>query len=814
MSKKTISHQVSALLYLVRQECGGAFPKAAAPAPQNHICVVDCSGSMWGDLPKLRADLKKKLPTLLREGDTLSLVWFSGRSEFGVLFEGESVAKPTDLKRIEQAIDRWLKPCSLTGFVEPLAEVSMMTKRLLQKTPGSECSLFFMSDGMDNTWPRQAVLDAVGSAAGSLASSTFVEYGYYADRALLAAMAARAGGTLLFAKDFQEYEPQFSSSMRKKATAVRRVVDIAGVPVGGVAFALHEGEVLTFDCSVGTAGAQRVYVPADVTEIFYLATEPVGETGTVLGVCAELRKPLQDVFGAPLAPAYAAVSLFSVRSQPKTVKALLGALGDVRLVDSFAKCFGKQAYSVFMGEARACAFEPALRWSQGYDGARVPRDDAFTVLDMLQLLASDDENKLLVDHPSFQVDRIGRKRISRESALTDDEEAAVDALKARIAATRDGAQIAKLSTELAKLLDKPAPLKFVADKLPQGVSIASLTYNQSTPNVSFLVKREGYVDITRQVRASKDANAVMAACGADPACAGVDEVRFPTFIYRNYAVVKDGLLNVASLPMSLSKATMEKLFALHGERRIADGVVKMMIEADAPGAYVDFSQLPLCNGRMVESVSAKEAFEREWELVQVQARQKVYKHALSELVPTRGSATFVQKYGQAGADFLRDLGFTDYSGFGPKTVLDKARDYYMCKTIDISLKGFGKLPSMKELEKGRAKMTPAMRLMSAAEEEIEKQRAKLGPHQDRLAGWLKAEERAMDVERRRLIREQAQTVFAMIVGQASFTESAAGEASGEASDVTTLELVLDTDQGMKFAGVLGTAKMGEEKVEI
>ena len=507
-----------------------------------------------------------------------------------------------------------------------------------------------------------------------------------------------------------------------------------------------------------------------------------------------------------------------MRSQPKIVKALLGALGDVRLVDSFAKCFGKQAYSVFMGEARACAFDASLRWTAGYDGARVPRDDAFTVLDMLQLLASDDENKLLVDHPSFQIDRIGRKRISRESALTDDEEAAVDALKARIAATRDGAQIAKLSAELAKLLDKPAPLKFVADKLPKGVSIASLTYNQSTPNVSFLVKREGYVDITRQVRASKDANAVMAACGADPACAGVDEVRFPTFIYRNYAVVKDGLLNVASLPMSLSKATMEKLFALHGERRIADGVVKMMIEADAPGdgtvAYVDFLQLPLCNGRMVESVSAKEAFEREWELVQVQARQKVYKHALSELVPTRGSVTFVQKYGQAGADFLRDLGFTDYSGFGPKTVLDKARDYYMCKTIDISLKGFAKLPSMKELEKGRAKMTPAMRLMSAAEEEIEKQRAKLGPHQDRLAGWLKAEERAMDVERRRLIREQAQTVFAMIVGQASFTESAAGEASGEASDVTTLELVLDTAQGMKFAGVLGTAKMGEEKVEI
>ena len=45
-------------------------------SPTNHIVVIDCSGSMCGQLPQIREQLKRKLPKLIGPEDTLSLIWF------------------------------------------------------------------------------------------------------------------------------------------------------------------------------------------------------------------------------------------------------------------------------------------------------------------------------------------------------------------------------------------------------------------------------------------------------------------------------------------------------------------------------------------------------------------------------------------------------------------------------------------------------------------------------------------------------------------------------------------------------------------
>jgi len=53
----------------------------------NHIFVVDVSGSMYNELPLIRTQLKNKLSNLMKEGDTISIVWFSGRNDAGILKE-------------------------------------------------------------------------------------------------------------------------------------------------------------------------------------------------------------------------------------------------------------------------------------------------------------------------------------------------------------------------------------------------------------------------------------------------------------------------------------------------------------------------------------------------------------------------------------------------------------------------------------------------------------------------------------------------------------------------------------------------------
>ena len=44
----------------------------------NHIFVVDVSGSMYYDLPLIRTQLKNKLSNIMKEGDTISIVWTNG----------------------------------------------------------------------------------------------------------------------------------------------------------------------------------------------------------------------------------------------------------------------------------------------------------------------------------------------------------------------------------------------------------------------------------------------------------------------------------------------------------------------------------------------------------------------------------------------------------------------------------------------------------------------------------------------------------------------------------------------------------------
>ncbi len=283
MAHDTHSFKVADKLYLVRHPIAHdtKAPAKAVEVPTDHTLVIDCSGSMSWDLPKIREQLKKKLPKMLKKDDTFSAIWFSGRGQCGILLEKEPVATLTDLAAVNKAIDRWITPNGLTGFKEPLEKALDLAGKLGGK--GRAISLTFMSDGCDNQWSRGEILKVVEKLGPKVSSSTFVEYGYYADRPLLTAMAEKAGGSLIFAEDFDRYEPAFETCMTKKASGAKRVdVSIKGDPIGGFAYALHDGDLMTFAASSGT-----VAVPEDLKEIWYLSPTVVGVQGEDLVTLSE-----------------------------------------------------------------------------------------------------------------------------------------------------------------------------------------------------------------------------------------------------------------------------------------------------------------------------------------------------------------------------------------------------------------------------------------------------------------------------------------------------------------------------------------------
>lgn len=758
ITSKTTSHAIASDLFLINQQVStGAAPVIVAGGV-NHLAVIDCSGSMSNDLPKLRDHIKRRLPKLLGERDTFSLIWFSGRGQAGVLLEAEPVATLKDLGDVNKAIDRWLRPVGMTGFVEPLELTEQLVTRLgkINKHP---IALFFMTDGCDNQCDRTKILSVVERAAGGLASTTFVEYGYYADRALLSQMAARAGGQLIFAEGFDKYEPQFELAMERKTVASRRIeVPIAGDPIGGFVFTMRgtgeNAELIAFEVVKGKAT-----VPEDIAELHYLSPHALDFAGTsFINTGASLLDPRVDhqLIGA----AYAAMSLFAVRMQPNVVYPILKALGDVFFIDSFASCFGKQQYSEFMQYAKVAAFDPGTRYLRGYDPNRVPPDDAFTVLDLLRVLQGDEDTRLLLDSPEFKYSRVSRGRADADEQLSGAEAEIIEGLRAKMAGERNAKKLKELQAELdAVLATKQDALVFTPTPAPTGYPIIDLVYNESRPNISLKVKKHGTVNIFGRLGEVLEM----------PEGADIKNIpsTITTHIWRNYTIVRDGLVNIDRLPVIVVTSVFDAL--------VHAGVKMTILEVlgDLHTVVINVKPLPILNRKMVNaSVSAEALGKLEYELTYSRCAQKVLKHVYAEKFPDAKilGSSLVELYGVAGVEWLKEQGITE-GGFSPRMVQTESTDFYIGRELDVKLKGLSTIPPVKKvLETVAAKkaLTGCAKMMG---EELLRIETFLSANPKNVhEKWLKGRMEAAIAATRGYIWQSAMMKFGILVGQIWFKE--------------------------------------------
>jgi len=762
------------------QECP-VTPDVVLESPTNHVVVIDCSGSMYGELPRIREQLKKKLPKLIGEKDTLSVIWFSGRGEFGTLIEAEPVSTLKDLNEVNKAIDRWLKPVGLTGFKEPLEEVAKLIDRIGKD---KHFSLFFMSDGQNNVGSKEDIIKVVSTLSSKLVSATFVEYGYYADRPLLTAMAEKAGGQLIFAEHFDKYQPAFEAVLSKKVVSNPKVkVTVPRETVGQFGFTCEggfEGELTAYSIEEGT-----ITVPFGTTVWYLSKVAPEKDQKVLLPVLlptAPKGSPPTVSSGGTSSPdsklgaLYSAVALFTVRMRPEVVLPLLKCLGDVQFIEQFSTCFGKQKYSDFMEAAKAAVFDPTLRYRKGYDPSKVPSEDAFTVLDLLKLLLEDEGSRILLDHPEFKYSKIGRSRVDADELLNEEEQAKVTELTLKLAKEKNAKKIKALQAELATVMGaKKDSLQFKADEAPDGYPITNLVFNEDRPNVSLQVRKTGTVDLqSRMVPEHSKADTL-----------------FRTFVFRNYAIIKDGLVNVDALPVRVSPELANKLATLLPEEAKPQ---KLKTSETYVEGVINLRALPVINQRMIKTLSATKLFEEQFRLESARAAQKVYKAYRDEKFPKKESASFKAIYGDATATWLKELGFTDYSGFSPaKTVTAEATDFYVGKELTVSIKGLSSLPKVADVKvkMGSSKATIGVTLMAPYVKEVEEY---LSQNPDNLTNgeymaWIDAKAKDSIRLARGLIHSLATQKFAVIVGQSWFSEFAS-------LDENTLTLNIDGNPGL------------------
>lgn len=662
----------------------------AVPAPMHHIITIDVSGSMYSDLPELRLQLKNKLASLVQEKDTVTILWFSGRGQFGVLVEELEIRSVVDLSSLNAAIDRFLRPQGMTGFKEPLEEVLNVIDRISKKRADSLFNLFFMSDGYDNVWGQSEILAVCKKLEKRLANATVVEYGWNADRVLLTKMAETLGGSLIFNKDLQEYQVTFEAEIGRGVGAKKVPVLLTNVVSDGYAFGVMGESLMTFVPDENGV----VLVPEGLDAVAYFTSAK--------------GKPFNHKTDKS-ALIWAAVVSLSQRMDAEGVFEALGAIGDVALVDFFSSCYSKEDYSLFQKQALEVAVKPALRYSSGYDPKAVPKEDAYTVLELLSDLSSSDKNLFYPTHEAFSYERIGAASAQKEEGV-----------------------------------------RFTYGDKSKGYPINGVVWNEDRPNVSVRVRVEGFVPLP-----------------ADRP--NVLPEQIPSFIYRNYTIVRDGIVHTRRLPVSLEKATFDKLQA--------NGLLAGELWADGKVFVLEYPRLPVINRRMVRGVTAADTFAKVLELMKLKGAQKVLNEFRNRFTP-KESKKFQLMYGQDATDYLAALGITDYNGFNPSSETVKSGDFYLAKELKIAGKGLSSLPKVEDVEAAIAagkKLKVSEFVMSEAVKKVQVFLAsntyKDAADPAALAGaWIESEAKAVVTKTRLLMQELAQSKFSVVVGHAWFVD--------------------------------------------
>ena len=623
-------------------------PKKARVVPAvacvEHLLVVDVSGSMANDLPKLREDMINILRSL-GERDRVSVIWFSGRGQCGTLFEHQEVRTVTHFDQVKKAVERWLRLVGLTGFREPLEEATRIAR-----SAALPISLVFMSDGCDNQWSRSeltALLKAIASD-NPFQAVAVIEYGYYADRELLGQIATILGGTHIFSDGYQSYSLEVQRLLKAPQASPRQTYDLP-VDVSDYVFEVDDKSrrILTYQVDGNTVSLPETTLRAfAVTRSTSKLTQCVDETAL-----------------------YAAAKLALVGAETPLLWRILGQLGDVRFIKRAATCFGKQANSDLAADLEAAVFSESERLTEGYDPKATPREDQVTVIDFFSVLTQADSVRL-----NFTYNRIGRK-----SEALDSDQLLARAMEEYKADGTAGAK-QKLIDAVTKLDTKA---NFAADQV-DAYAIDGIVMPEDRANLSFRVKQHGMLCLEGVPAHLKDRL----------------PSKLPTFRYRNFAVIKDGLLNIDKLEFRFGPATWAKINSWKQAGRWPENCDKL----NADGfVEIDLGLLPMSNLLNAKPVEPVWLFRKEWDLLQAQAAAKVFKASLKTF-DSDDSTSLREVYGQEVADWLKTLGLSE-GGFNPPTRRAESTDVYRARQLYTRIKGYSALPSMgevrKQMEKGK-----------------------------------------------------------------------------------------------------------------
>lgn len=664
----------------------GGMQTVSAKTACNHVYVVDVSGSMYHDLPKIRQHLKNIISVVAQPEDTFSVIYFSGKGQCGVVFENVLVSDASTVSIMHQSIDRYIQAIGLTGFLDPLEKAMDLS------LDNNKVNNFIMlTDGYDNQSKRSDVINQVTKLAEKFSSVSFIEYGYYADRAMLGEMAAACNGIHIFADGIENYQRVLEEAVSGISRVEERSVEVNKRAKHCIF--IHNNQIRIVNVTDGVAK-----VPEDVITVHSIVPS--------------------DVLSKHLSAEHLYMILYyaSKQTNDKLIWDCLQALGDVKLVNMYQNAFTKQELSEFEAEVQKCVLDPNLRFSEGKDLECVPDKNAPTIIDLLELLASSNTADLVVNSPYWKYTRTSRGSSAQQ--------------------------------ELPRFV--PSPMS--------RISLKGLVFNSERPNVSLNTTLSGQVELPDNEFGLKSV---------------------PSFITRNYTIIKDGIRNVAWLPVTISAQEYNSL-ELHK-------FAHEHIESNYDSVYLafDLSKIPVINRKSVENISLDDFVTVVGALESYKSKLKVINHFIKEDGTTTAKiAGLVDAYGEDAAKWLSSIGVRDY-GFSPVgTKSDSVSDEYESVQVQYKIKGLSSLPSIKAVQTkldSNKKLNVADSLISES----------IDTYGEEPIDRLEEIKKKMTIIKRSIEKDLAQQVYALVLGRKWFSDDDVVETDVTLSDGLSAPITIE-----------------------
>lgn len=344
---------------------------------------------------------------------------------------------------------------------------------------------------------------------------------------------------------------------------------------------------------------------------------------------------------------YLSAYVLSLQNKYFDAEKCIAKIGDVYFLKLLQGSYGKQKLNQFQELLRGAVYGKN-RLEEGRDKAYVPNDNQYCLMNLINDLSSSEENRFLADHPSFEYNYTG----------------------------------VKMETVGVKIGEGDSVVpEFKRIYNPNGYPLTDLVYNSERANISIRLRIEGDVILPKNQF-------------------GIESV--PSFIWRNYTVVRDGILNFKYLPCILNEKTYNKLVK-KGVKLVKEKVWEAEDGKTMQIVVIDMSDLPIINKRMVKSISAKSLAEIEIELIKVQSATKFLKSVLKTSpqgeVKLSPFAKVIQGQTKEFLEYVTALGISEFNGFSPKVAATDATDSYMSCCLKTKVAKFSSVPKVADVIK-------------------------------------------------------------------------------------------------------------------